>query len=447
MRVVGNRRGILLAEKSDSASAEALREEFLTILRNIPDRISSKADVLLLRKALKDLYQRYDNLANAVFTPSLRDKFSSVSSLWWNFQSSLNSMVYAMEWRGRAAENLASKIADLNARHPDTDWEDYFRGRPLASQEELDAVEVESIKKRVLPAKRKSMALARKLWVELEWFERAAQIQLSDHAVNFEEVKIGNVVYQIAQSRATEEDRWTREFFRNLREFSEFYEERAMKVAPWLIKHQLPVEINVLDNQEDAAGRYLGTKIVLGRWGVFGFYNNRRKFTHTMAHEMAHHLYHALSRSAESFWEDAFSGDHGEFDVDEIVGRMLPDETPVQFSRRIEKEDPVTAMRAEMFYHIPTLSRLDITGISSLVTAWQNGKISGKYHLPKNPITAYASKNATEAFCEALSMLVAYGPRAIPPVMKAALEVILRRSDGYRFSESTAASFLSLFHR
>lgn len=444
MRGIGHGENSQLAEKVDSPSVKALRDEFLAIFRNIPDRISSKADALLLRKAVRDLDRRHENLAKSIFTSERLEKFRTFRALWWDFQSALNSLAYAMEWRGREAENLDAKIADLNARHPDTDWEEYFRGRPLPSQSELDAIELESLKKRTLPGKRKCMEKARKLWPEMEWFERAAGVSLVDYSVHFEEVKIGSVVYRIAVSHEAKKDNWTKEFFSNLRDFSEFYESQARKIAPWLIRHQLPVEINTLDHQDDAAGSYHGNKIVLGKWGVFGFYNNRRKFAHVMAHEMAHHLFNSLSRASEEFWSATISADHGEFDVDEIVSRMLPDESPLQFSRRMEKEDPVTAMRAEMFYHVPSLRRLDITGLSSLVTARKNGAISGKFHLPRNPITAYAAKNPTEAFCEALSLLVAYGPRSIPPMIKAALETILRRSDGYRFSESSASVFLSL---
>jgi hypothetical protein len=45
--------------------------------------------------------------------------------------------------------------------------------------------------------------------------------------------------------------------------------------------------------------------------------------------------------------------------------------------------------------------------------------------VPLDPITVYATKNREEAFCEALGMLVAYGPRAVPARARFWLEEIL----------------------
>jgi hypothetical protein len=43
---------------------------------------------------------------------------------------------------------------------------------------------------------------------------------------------------------------------------------------------------------------------------------------------------------------------------------------------------------------------------------------------PGNPISGYAAKNEEEAFCEALARLVAWGPRAVMPDIRAALKIL-----------------------
>ena len=45
--------------------------------------------------------------------------------------------------------------------------------------------------------------------------------------------------------------------------------------------------------------------------------------------------------------------------------------------------------------------------------------------VPKTPITGYAGKNPEEAFCEAVGLLVAYGPRAVHEKIRHYLEIVI----------------------
>lgn len=48
-----------------------------------------------------------------------------------------------------------------------------------------------------------------------------------------------------------------------------------------------------------------------------------------------------------------------------------------------------------------------------------------KFSVPQTPITGYAATNPDEAFAEAVSMAVTYGPRAVHPKVREWLSIVL----------------------
>jgi hypothetical protein len=82
------------------------------------------------------------------------------------------------------------------------------------------------------------------------------------------------------------------------------------------------------------------------------------------------------------------------------------------------EEDPILALQVETVGQGDKLQRKE-----DFQDLLDRGQTTLK--VPKTPITGYANKNPEEAFCEAVGLLVTYGPRAVHEKIRHWLDVVL----------------------
>lgn len=202
------------------------------------------------------------------------------------------------------------------------------------------------------------------------------------------------------------------------------YRARAMKVFPWVVRNQLPLELR-FDCGLDWGGRYERNHILLC---AFAFMEKPKNGVHVLAHEMGHHVWQAyLGGEAKEFWREAIKVDRGELDLVKLAGIWETaggNKSLLDLEKLLKDDDPVLFLQVEtltngygnygksVFFSLEELKEMILKGTTT-------------YPVPNNPITAYAAKNEEEAFCEAFGYLVAYGPRAVLPLVRRWLSIIL----------------------
>jgi len=205
------------------------------------------------------------------------------------------------------------------------------------------------------------------------------------------------------------------------------FRERAGKVLPWILRSMLPLELEFQCGL-DQGGKYHGSQrrphISICLTNVAsGKKDTMRSVAHVLAHEMGHHTWKThLHENARKFWQAAIRADRGPLDLRKTlacwrkaVGQDAWNESIWYFKDWLYEHDPVTGLKIDALVHSEWLReeglREKISTISDLNDLVDHGR--AVVHTPRNPITVYAHKNDEEAFCEALGLLIAYGPRAL----------------------------------
>jgi hypothetical protein len=145
-----------------------------------------------------------------------------------------------------------------------------------------------------------------------------------------------------------------------------------------------------------------------------------------MAHEMGHHLWQTyLSGEAKDFWTTAIRGDYGDLDVEELIRKWPGNTWAFEFTKVMGQEDPILALQVDAVSHDESLVR----GKGELQKKEDFERLLNQgirtLKVPKTPITGYANKNPEEAFCEAIGLLVSYGPRAVHEKVQGWLSIVL----------------------
>ncbi len=201
------------------------------------------------------------------------------------------------------------------------------------------------------------------------------------------------------------------------------FRQRASRVFPWMVARALPFIVD-FKAEDSAAGTYNhGASITLNGW--WASRPTPADTAQIIAHEMAHHVWEGyLSGPSKDFWTEALRADYGELDL----GRVLELWPPGQGSywivdHPLREKEPLLYLQIYMCIHPPLddLKWFETRGQVEALVA--EGKRT--VPVPRNPITVYARKNPEEAFCEALSHLVAYGPGALLPTVRWWLREIL----------------------
>jgi len=213
---------------------------------------------------------------------------------------------------------------------------------------------------------------------------------------------------------------WQQETLSKFKESLRIYRRNASKTVPWLIHHQLPIEVN-FEGKLDQGGEYLTDHIMVSMLSMTG--ESPLWGAHMMAHEMAHHMYKGLSGSAQEYWDTAIRQDYGPLDLKELLEKWPERLTwSSDFTEYMKDQDPVLALQVDIlsFGHQsshPYETREDFqSGFDAGVTTLK---------VPRNPVTGYAGKKPEEAFCDAIGRLVGYGPAAVLDQVKAWLKVVI----------------------
>ncbi len=217
-----------------------------------------------------------------------------------------------------------------------------------------------------------------------------------------------------------------------VREALKRYRQRAQQVIPLLLKLTLPffIDFSITPSLTGAAGNYAGSYINLN---PFGSGSNPKTLSKTIAHEMAHHVYHAwMSEPQRSFWQRALATDWTEIDLVDVLSEWdRRAEYWASFMTDLMRTDPILYLQLsgalEHSKTMPKELRDDEGWSRENLRRYLDGGGKRKVRVPATPITAYATANASEAFAEALGSLVAYGPRALMPLVREWLNFIFDR--------------------
>jgi hypothetical protein len=190
------------------------------------------------------------------------------------------------------------------------------------------------------------------------------------------------------------------------------YRTLAKARFPWLLRYALPLRIDFSDGKSFGAA-YEGTHIDISMFPLSQ--DGVEDLPHVIAHEMGHHIYQTrLSEQDQTAWFELTKGkveidlaDHLD-DLDNLLSG-LSETNPELYVRLMSLE---TTARGG----VP--SRADV---EELIARGENTIV----RVPKLTITGYAAKNSEEAFCEALGMLVGYGPRTIPTLAKVFMQKLI----------------------
>lgn len=258
---------------------------------------------------------------------------------------------------------------------------------------------------------------ARDAWKWLEDFARFTAKTSDPFKAHFKEkenIEIEGFPVQLVGYENTETDR---ERLEKMRAGLKTYRSRANRIAPWLLKYQLPIVADFTSRaiRENAAS-YEIDHINVTVWGLT---TTGREFAQLMAHEMGHHVYsRIMSKAQQEDWSKFIHGDYKDLDLREILKKAKPGEKLRDLEERIKKTDPILKLQIEGL-----IQHHDIYTLQDIQEHLDTGK-DPIVSVPAHPITSYATKNPTEAFCEALGTIVAYGPRTLPPKVKYMLGVL-----------------------
>jgi DNA topoisomerase IB len=261
---------------------------------------------------------------------------------------------------------------------------------------------------------------AQKAWKWLndfvDWVERTdyrggggeLKIEETDEQVNIEgfSVNIRNF-----KSDGYDAERSMQNFRAGLR----LYKQKAQQVFPKLLDHSLPIIADfssALSGGEcgaNAGGCYLGNRIGITYWGLHT--KDPKDMVKLLAHEMGHHLYKKIfSHAMESDWAKFIHGSKTKLDLRDIVAKWKDFDD-------IKEQDPILYLQLETLSYSLAYKNEDLFSIKS-IQRYLDGGGDPFIFVTTKPVTGYSAKNSEEAFCEALGMLVAYGPRTVLPEVR-----------------------------
>lgn len=232
-----------------------------------------------------------------------------------------------------------------------------------------------------------------------------------------------------------------------LREAFKHYRRRAQETLPLLIKKGVPFKVHFdLDPSRlnSWQGLYGDNVIDIN---PFGFLNPMLS-AKTLAHETGHHLFRTwLTEPNKAFWRGALNKDWTQLDLSEVLAEWHKrDEYWASFMMDLRKTEPVLYLQVEgALSHsnaMPKELRDDEGWSRANLERYLAGGGKRTIRVPSSPITAYAAKNPEEAFCEAVSMLVAYGPRAVLAPVREWLRIIFGGQIKIASAASVARAFL-----
>lgn len=383
-------------QQLDLSWVEGLRKDFLTLTKNLP-RVKDYKTALQLndafrtfRENFKDLF--FENFINRDLKYNLGvsegdakwfDKMLRKSG--WDFQIELSPPIervndyYSEEARFRQFEEAAPKWKARVQRRAIEFWKDIKEFIDYYERTQKKPVYVK------MPAVDNTTIEGFKL--EMRGFEE-------DNEVHREELAI-------------------------LKEGLRIYRTRASQVAPVLLAKQVPITCE-FKSTLDQGGEYDNGHI---RFYMSSALNRGPKYVaHALAHEMGHHLFTSiLGGEAQTFWHQTIRGDFGDMDLDELLAKWPEGAWAFDIVEKIGDKDPLFALQVDAISHDRSYSE------PQTKADFQKLRDQGMktIRVPQHPVTGYGNKSPEEAFCEAIGLLVAYGPRAVHERVRWWLDTVL----------------------
>lgn len=384
---------VVRAAMLEAAAIEKQRKTFLQLMKAV-EQIKTFKEAKTVQNAIMKFTDDYDNLVYKNILPHVDDAFDNPDTV-------------AM-WK----KDLKEKC-----------WALVTIGFPLW---EVDKYHTEDeVLNRFLNKRKSYLADARKkariAWNVLQDYIKAAAAptmkvipETQEDVHGFSVTWIGDFERDKAQAFA---------------EALKIYKERAQKVLPMLLSHKMPMRVSFKSDNIDQGGSYEHRFI-----NISLFWNNKpQESVHIIAHEHGHHVYeNYLSAADQKYWETAVYGSYGPIKLSEII-KKWPDKIKDRGVWNVDdfyrESDPVFSLQMAILtggYQAgrggQPLITFDTREEAENLLATEGDKA---YPVPKFPISAYASKNSDEAFCETLGLLVAYGSRAVHPMALVWLKTII----------------------
>lgn len=198
----------------------------------------------------------------------------------------------------------------------------------------------------------------------------------------------------------------------------EYYRKRTSKVFPGMLRSTLPFVMDFSDKRGSAAASYEFDHIAINLWGFRG---SSKEVTRVVAHEMGHRLWRSsMSDDAQKAWSVFVRGSSEDLDLRKVLEKWGDND------RKMLLKDPILYLQIETLLYSPAYKDYDLFSLQSIREYIDSGQ-DPIVKVTTKPITGYGAKNPQEAFCEALGLLVAYGPKTVLPEVRRMINVFFPR--------------------
>lgn len=371
----------------DQAWVEKMRKDFLTLMKNL-SRVSNYSEAKKLREALVYYAREFKEfLFDELLNPRKKEGIYNLEGLrkdGWDFYLDLTGYPLL----GSPTKELSEELIFTRYFAQKDAWEKKVKTR------------------------------AQKFWKRVKDTLDTLTDPISVVTPDTERQVLEG--FQVLLIGFNPEESWHTEALAKFREALKLYRRNASRRIPWLLKNQLPIELDFSEAM-NRGGFYNGHLIHVFAFSSTG--ENLEWLTHVVAHEMGHFLYKHLSDSAQEFWSTAIRQDYGPLDISQLL-RVWPISTKYShsFVNDMSDKDPVLALQVDVLSG-------GFEGDSKWESreAFQDALDSGQttVSVPKHPITGYAGKSPEEAFCEAVGLLIAYGPATVHALIKHWLSIVI----------------------
>jgi len=377
----------------DEVHLKKLKKDFLTFTRQI-----KKPKDYDQARYMADAYTRW----RVQFEDFIKRLWKYMDGLHWRHPNlfSENDRDY---WRRVVGEDTwVLQTENFPLQHPDDYW-----------TEEQCVAEFEQ---RRGPWVRKVQRGAREAWSRLDdfvsWMEtnrlQALQTEGDKVTLEYPEVYKENIDgFQLTFKGIEPDDRAeVKGFLAGLKR----YKALAAKRMPLLLRRKLPIVVNSMGEVGLEWGGQYHTRYIDFNLASSSSSGIQNRTVHVLAHEMGHHIFKSLGSKSRKFWDTLIRGDMEPLDLKKIYPLMKAGEDLQWLAFDIEEKDPILALQLtgvsedwRWKHNVPTKEK-----VKEFI---DGGEV--QIHVPKRPITYYASKNPEEAFCEVVGLLVANGPGSV----------------------------------
>jgi hypothetical protein len=382
---------------------EKMRKDFLALMKNLP-RVKDYRTALELNDAFRLFRSRFNELF---------------------FEQFLNKQLKYYHDEFGFTEGDA-KYLDKKLRAPAWSFSQDLMGYPISRSDSYYTEEMRfSNYKNDLPKwearMKKSAQVFWKLMREtLEWVEQSNK-KLNIYVPTEEKVTLEG--FKLIFHGYRDADETHGEIVERLKAGLKLYRKQAGSRLPMWLKLQRPIFVD-FEVKLDKGGEYMsqdGGIIWLYSSGIMR--ESPGRIAHVIAHEMGHHVYRTyLSGDAIKFWETAISGNYTSLDLRELLSKWPGGAWAFEMHKYLGDSDPILALQVEALTQESSVGD-KYQSKEDFQKLYDSGERSLK--VPAIPISGYANKNPEEAFCEAVGLLVGFGPRAVHEVVLGWLRTIL----------------------